>query len=228
MIRFTKGKAPRVLASWQATPGADWESLSAADKSELRNALVRDQGALCAYCQRRIASTEERMKIEHWNARSTSKKKTIFQWSNLLGVCLGDEAKECGLRPGERHCDTSRGNAKLFLHPVEGEGPSPSEHLKYTHQGEVRPAADTQELKNAVQSDIDVLNLNARRLKKARTEIFDALKQQLERKGFSMASLNVEYRKSALRWGEVASEQADFVRYFIRRWARKNGFTLTD
>lgn len=42
------------------------------------------------------------MKIEHWLAQSGGADK--LRWSNLLGVCLGDEKAETGAPEGERHC----------------------------------------------------------------------------------------------------------------------------
>ncbi|UQA54921.1 retron system putative HNH endonuclease [Polyangium aurulentum] len=223
MLRHSKGQAPRVLTGWQATPGADWESLSAADKDKVREALLRDQGRLCAYCQRRIPTKDKRMKVEHWSAQSGGEGK--LRWTNLLGVCLGDAAIETGSTTGERHCDTARGDKKLFLHPVEGQGPSPREYLGYTAEGEARPSKEKTDARH-VAEDISALNLNAQRLRRARREVYEMLKQRLEEAGWDAAALRAEYKAAGIQPGVPALEHCEMVRYHLQRWARKQNIAL--
>jgi uncharacterized protein (TIGR02646 family) len=223
MLRYPKGPQPGVLTRWQATPNAGWESLPAADKDEVRAAVVRDQGHLCAYCQRRIPTRDGRMKIEHWLAQSEGK--DVLRWTNLLGVCLGDESAETGSPRGERHCDTARGNARLFLHPVEGHGPSPRDHLVYSAEGEVRPRETPQS--DVVQRDIDALNLNAPRLRRARVAAYDALKQRLEKAGWTAKALRGEHRAAQLQPGIPAPPQCGLVSYLVEGWARKRGVSIS-
>ena len=223
MLRYVKGAAPtQVLAGWQATPNASWESLSGADKEKVREALLRDQGRLCAYCQRRIPTRDDRMKVEHWRAQSGGKDK--LRWSNLLGVCLGDEKVETGVPEGEQHCDTARGDAALFLHPVDGEGPNPLDHLTYTAEGKVIPK-DTPN-QRAVQEDIDALNMNAARLRRERKVVFDELWRRLERAGWDPRALRDEYRAAQLQPGVRAVPQCEVIRHHVRRRAQKNGVKL--
>lgn len=164
------------------------------------------------------------MKVEHWQAQSTGQNQ--LRWRNLLGVCLGDAAIETGSAAKEQHCDTSRGDAKLFLHPVEGEGPSPREHLRYTPTGEVRASENKPELSERVQSDISALNLNANRLRRARLAVFDALCERLDKDKFSKAALAAELRAASIEPNVPASEHCEMVRYHLQRWARKNGWDL--
>jgi uncharacterized protein (TIGR02646 family) len=222
MLRFAKGAQPSVLVGWQATPNAGWDSLSATDKDAVREATLRDQGHLCAYCQRRIPTRDGRMKVEHWLAQSGGK--DVLRWSNLLGVCLGDERAETGSLQGERHCDTSRGDAVLFLHPVEGQGPSPRDHLRYTAGGEALPKNTPQE--SFVRGDIDALNMNAARLRRERTVVYDELKRRLDRAGWNAKALRDEHRACRIEPGVRASPQCEVARYHIERWARHRGLEL--
>ncbi len=224
MLRYRKGAEPKGLTGWQATPNASWESIPAGDKNVVRDALLRDQGYLCAYCQRRIPAKDGRMKVEHWHPQSTGKDDR--RWSNLLGVCLGDEAAESGSTRGERHCDTARGNAALFLHPVEGRGPDPREHLGYTAGGEARPSQDNPETAAAVTGDIHTLNLNARRLRRARDEVYEELKKRLDKAGWTEGALRAEYDAARIQPGVRALPQCEVVRYHLRRWARKRNVVL--
>jgi uncharacterized protein (TIGR02646 family) len=224
MLRYAKGQAPKGLTGWQATPDAGWESLSAADKDKVREALLRDQGRLCAYCQRRIPLKDGRMKVEHWSAQSGGEGE--LRWTNLLGVCLGDAAIETGSATGERHCDTARGDKKLFLHPVEGQGPSPREYLGYTAEGEARPPKEKADASDAVEGDIRALNLNVPRLRRARREVYEALKRRLDKTGWHAAALRAEYRAASLLPGVQALEHCEVVRYHLQRWARRQNIVL--
>ncbi len=226
MIRYVKGPAPARLTSLTATPGIDWDGLGADDKQPLREALVRDQGALCAYCQRRIAAAIEpatgrsRMKIEHWAARSDHGEDRQLAWSNLLGVCLGGApaTSDAGPSPIVRHCDESRGARPLFLHPVDGQGPDPRTHLRYGKDGNVEPAPDAR-----VEADIVALNLRAARLRRGRAAVLDALWDRLRREDFSTAALRRVARQHRIVAGETAPEHAEFVRYHVLRKLRQRG-----
>lgn len=226
MLRYSKGKEPACLAGWQATPQANWNSLGGAERGQIREALLRDQGALCAYCQRRIANDEKRMKIEHWEARSEGGGQ--LQWSNLLGVCPGNSRLEGDRRfPFEQHCDDSRGNRALYLHPVEGQGPDPGQYLRYTSNGQIyagsAPAApDLAPEQQQAASDIEVLNLNARRLRAGREAVYDRLHDLLKKKDFSVSALREQQAK--LRPGGAARpEHAEFALHHLRRWLRAKG-----
>jgi uncharacterized protein (TIGR02646 family) len=222
MLQYPKGPAPSVLTGWQATPNADWDSLSGSDKEKVREALLRDQGYLCAYCQRRIPTKDDRMKVEHWRAQSGGKDK--LRWSNLLGVCLGDEKAETGSPEGEHHCDTARGDATLFLHPVEGQGPTARDHLAYTAQGEVRPRETPNQ--EAVRGDISTLNMNAERLRRQRRAVYEDLKQRLGRAGWTPKALREAYRNASIHPGTPALPHCEVVRHHVARWARQRDLTL--
>lgn len=213
MLHYTKGPPPKCLTDWGATPQADWDSLHAADRDQVRHNLVRDQAALCAYCQRRIRP-DDGMKIEHWDARSTGG--DHFRWSNLLGVCDGrfPGNRQC---PATCHCDTERGNTPLFLHPVRGQGPSPREFLRYTGSGQVTAEDDR------AAADIRTLNLNALHLSRGRVAVLEALIDRLGRDGdWRPGALEAELRALELAPGSRAPEHAESLRHHLLRWLRKH------
>jgi uncharacterized protein (TIGR02646 family) len=160
------------------------------------------------------------MKIEHWHARATYPEHEL-RWTNLLGVCLGGTAGSPDAEPDRAaaHCDVSRGKAALFLHPVEGQGPDPSVHLRYDKAGKVEPAKPDAR----VDCDIEALHLNAPRLKRARREIYDEMLRTLERDGFSLQALRRLARQHRLVPGTQAPEHAGFVRYHVLRKLKQRG-----
>jgi uncharacterized protein (TIGR02646 family) len=209
------------LKRWQSTPGAEWDSLGAKDRDAIRKALVRDLGALCAYCQRRIVPNRSAMRIEHWSAcnprrgETTARGNDHLRWRNLLGVCDGG-SRLSGKEPLTHHCDVHRGNAPLYLQPAEGEGPSPRDHLRYRGNGKVE-ADDAR-----AAADIEALNLNARPLERGRTAVLDGL-----RSGIGSAPSRLSYLQSTLatldglKPGDQWPTHVEVVRYQLRRWLRR-------
>ena len=113
MLRIRKGSEPACLAELRRTPGATWEAVHGDQKAELRRAALLEQGFLCAYCMRRIGRTDPKghpdADIEHWSPRAAGGH--LFSWPNLLAVCKGNFG-------GKAHCDKSKGDQPLSVHPA--------------------------------------------------------------------------------------------------------------
>ena len=112
MIYIRKGTEPRSLTEYRNQPGATYEGYR--EKDALRDALLEEQGYICAYCMRRIS--KEKMKIEHWKAQNApdgTGAKHALEYQNMLGVCLGNQSSPHDMQT----CDTYRGNAELFVDP---------------------------------------------------------------------------------------------------------------
>jgi uncharacterized protein (TIGR02646 family) len=231
MIRYAKGPAPRQLTALAATPRMDWDGLGATDRAPIRAALVRDQGGLCAYCQRRITLDEDprtgrsQMKIEHWLPRNPAEPDARtgtdhhLLWSNLLGVCLGVSSDPGAPSARISHCDTSRGNAELFLHPVDGQGPDPRDHLRYTQGGVVEPIKPNPR----AEADIRALNLNAPQLQRGRREVLDEVRRRLDRAGYSLSALKKFAHDHRISSGTLTPEYAECVRYHVLKKLRIRG-----
>lgn len=203
MISSRKGPAPACLTVLAATPGADWDSVHGDQKQEMRDGLVRDQGAVCAYCQRRVRPSEQAMRIDHWHPREAGG--GVFQWSNLVGSCATRGT-----------CDDAKHETRLFLHPVRGQGPDPRVFLRYLGSGDV--IAD----EPRAQADLEVLNLNERALRRGRREVHEALARWIERHKPTTAELHRRIRELENPGGEL-DEFAGVRAYHLRRWARSRG-----
>lgn len=234
MIRYAKGPPLAALTTIAAArPRREWNDLGREDRDPIRAALVRDQGWLCAYCQSRIkpedsAAGVSQMKIEHWIPRNPGRDASIedtdrrFLWSNLLGVCPGVSAeRNTPVTRNVPHCDTSRGNATLFLHPVEGRGPDPREHLQYAKAGEVASSVQN----DLVDKDIDALNLNAAPLVRARKAVFFAAWSDLKRVRFAIGALRKLEQSLQITPGVSARPHAEFLLYHVRKKIHQQGHT---
>lgn len=228
MIRYRKGPTPsadpddrapdgaKVLLEASSTPGMDWDGFH--ERQPVREALVRDQRGLCAYCQRRIEA-DDAMHIEHWVARSASTKADEFRWANLLGVCRGVTADwtRDDRRP-VRHCDTSRGDTPLFLNPVEGEGPSPRDHLVYSRtSGAISPRGGDPR----VAKDIETLNLAATVLERGRAQALDGFRKLAEQHAYAPAYLRKQLEEYERR--TTAPEYFEVIRAYILHKLRQTG-----
>ena len=191
MRRIKKGREPACLADLRSTPGATWSSVYGTQRQEIREGTCADQHWLCAYCMSPLARppTDVSMKIEHFETRSLAKH-LIFDWGNLLGVCLGDvgvkESAE-GERRARFHCDTFRGQLPeaqqpLDVHPAAFP-PDIGQCFSYTNEGEIRAAPALEAtIRKKVEAMIDCLNLNIARLKRNRKAVIETLRDGFRKK----------------------------------------------
>ncbi|MFH1464776.1 MAG: hypothetical protein ABIO70_10355 [Pseudomonadota bacterium] len=232
MWGIVKGEEPGCLPKLRAELGADWGNVYGDQKEEMRKALCRDQGFVCAYCQSRIAPREDGegplARVEHWETRALNPAR-VFDWRNLLGVCQGDVVTESEAPPpmpghpetgqvhARLHCDNHRGSL-----PPEGQ----ALHLCLTHPvaaGRVRFSGAGQVWSDDpdVQADIVILNLNIWRLVANRRAAVDhvarvagdpprasELRKLLER---------VERRDDDGRFAEYAAAMAYIARRLLHR-----------
>ena len=112
MIYIKKGAEPKSLKEYRSQPNATYEDFR--DKDDIREALLKEQGCLCAYCMSRIS--KDKMKIEHWISQKSEEgdgEEKALDFHNMLGVCTGYMSS-----PHEdQTCDTHRGNIKLEVDP---------------------------------------------------------------------------------------------------------------
>ncbi len=162
-------------------------------KTELLEALLKEQNFLCAYCMQKINlqnATIEHIIGQKYVDEDGNKlgEQNQLNYDNLLAVCNG---KSCNK---EEHCDTNRSKfqkkypqRKLFITPLENRI---MQNIKFTPQGmifydkftaieEVEKLSNYENLSEMenIKYDIQkVLNLNCNNLKERRLNIINALK----------------------------------------------------
>lgn len=77
MRYITKGREPSSLTQYKKQSGAYFDGVN---KEDIRQALLEEQGYLCAYCMRRISA--ENMKIDIGNHKANIKQKN---W--IIPIC---------------------------------------------------------------------------------------------------------------------------------------------
>ncbi len=170
MIHIQKGREPDSLTAYRKQAFATYEDF--AHKDKIREALLRDQGHICAYCMRRIINDGAKMKIEHWTPQSKLESEAEkLDYRIMLGVCDGCAGDDYAYTT----CDTHRGNADLTVNPLNA-------HMMHTisHTRDGRITSSNE----AIQEDLDnKLNLNCVRAKSqlvsSRKKVYGEVSQRL-------------------------------------------------
>lgn len=171
MIPINKNSPPASLVTYKQQVGASFVAMDSGVNGDLRKSLFKEQGGICAYCERKI--NIEKSQIEHHceqsicNGESSYEDRTL-DYTNLLLVCRGN--KHC---IGERTCDTKKsefaGTDKL---PMKF-NPLTDAHcssISYSASGKIKSKhSDLNEELNTI------LNLNADHLKRSRKKIWTTL-----------------------------------------------------
>lgn len=154
MIPIVKKAEPAVLTKAKQeirnTPDTpfNYSSLRGENKRKVLDALVSEQGHLCAYCMCRIGTDKHPATIEHIvpqhprNIESDGELSLSFK--NMVAVCDGREGATC---------DKRRGNKPLTVNPTK---PDSLKGITYRRNGEIDAEDDT------IQHDLQItLGLNA-------------------------------------------------------------------
>lgn len=147
----------------------------------LLDALLKEQGYICAYCMGKLISQED-AHVEHFLPRQTNKHEEL-NYMNLLAVCNG-LTESHPEKEHFHHCDKTKGidgkmNGKVSLKVLDPREKKKSEdRLTYTLNGliMVRDKSDTDVLHDLEK----VLNLNNKGLVQRRKALFDAVKDKLK------------------------------------------------
>ncbi|MBP6721355.1 MAG: hypothetical protein KA239_03470 [Bacteroidia bacterium] len=189
MIQINKGKEPAAWTAKCATPGFT----KYAPIQELRDALIAEQFAICAFCMRRIPTkdqwrTEESLasgagldgteretsKIAHLQSRSRHPELQLKYW-NMVAACPG-------MINGDAHCDKSQESDDVTLPLFK---PSLQAAISYrTKDGEIKCAEPQWH-----QEMTEILKLNNALLKKCRWEVIEGVRRQIEAKKWKTTQL---------------------------------------
>lgn len=144
MIYINKEREPESFENYRNSLNAHFDDMPREIKDELRQALLQEQGCLCAYCMSRIKESKD-IKIEHYQARNSNNE---LEYANLLAVCKGNE----GVQSKHQTCDTKKGEQVLHINPLKK---SDMETIFYQIDGTIKSSNEV------FDADIEkVLNLN--------------------------------------------------------------------
>ena len=156
---------------------------SGASRNELMDALAQNQHGLCAYCE--IAIPAWPRQIEHVIPRSDPQHGTTKELdiTNMIACCVGGTRLKAK-KSGGHTCGQAKGNQndENFIDPrILPARPSLTKILRNGHIIADEEACESEGIPTArVRRTIDILNLNAERLRLVRTKYWNEL---VERSG---------------------------------------------
>ena len=226
---------PPCLQDFRTThPGGSWDEFRDSDCYHvIREATRRDQGRLCAYCERLLPGDDEQ--IGHFHPKSDEslpRKNWALEWTNLWLACRGGDQVRTN-DPGaylppvaeNRSCDTAK-EARV----VDGQILAPDEVPAFPRIFRYRQASDAVLIEpdeqacaqagipvEKVRETVEVFSLNCRRLSDARLAVLRELNahQKRLRDGGSL---------TPVRWQQLATRhlsrdgEAWKAFFTLRRW----------
>ena len=116
MVTIHKQPEPLAWINYRRTPGVAYQALP-----ELRQALLEEQGYICAYCMRRIPVRDrlpvrndgisETSRIEHLQSQEHYTERAL-DYTNMVICCPG-------MIDGTAHCDRSKANHDISFTPLD-------------------------------------------------------------------------------------------------------------
>jgi len=179
MKHIVKDRDTPEFDEWKASANDDWqptyEDLRDPEKKEVKDSLIKEQGYICCYCERRL--TDDGSHIEHFNPRSNNTVNPL-DYTNMLCSCQNQ------LEQGEpRHCGHLKGNwfdSQLLVSPLDSDCEG---HFAYTADGEIQPARKSDD---AARMTIEKLGLNINKLSALRKKAIEPfLDENLSEREFS-------------------------------------------
>jgi len=208
MIHIKKGTEPREWTERKATPGFKYEATP-----ELRNALLHEQGYICAYCMRRIPTpvndlkANETSKIEHIQSRK-NRPDLQLDYSNMAICCPGN-------LNNESHCDTAKKDSNLCfpLYNIELQ-----ESIYYSlKDGSI--SSKREDWNNDIQN---VLKLNHPLLKKNRNAALNGVIEAMKSLGWNHQTVNRKYNHYQSRNAEGKfNEYCGIVIWYLEKKIRQ-------
>jgi uncharacterized protein (TIGR02646 family) len=157
MKHVIKQQEPSFLSNLKANdPGITYEKLGryhSTIKSNLKLALIKEQGYICCYCERRIITNDSH--IEHFRPQCDPTVDSL-DFTNLLCSCVKDKVAGDPLRCG--HSKDNWFDPILLVSPFD---PNCETKFRYKPDGLISPAYPNDQ---AAKETIDRLGLNTTEL----------------------------------------------------------------
>ena len=175
MIRINKGAEPRAWTEKKNTPGfTEYIPIP-----ELREALLKEQGFICAYCMRRIPINDpniaETSKIEHLKSRA-DRPDLQLSFSNMVVCCPGNI-------DNKSHCDKLKGGKNVNFDFFDS---ALQNSISYSTNDATIDSSNYKWNKEIN----ELLNLNHSRLKQNRKNTLDGIIEAIKLKGWKSFNLN--------------------------------------
>lgn len=176
MLYIEKNSEPRELTEAKRKGLQAYDAMSSDTKKSIKEALLHEQGFLCAYCMQRVDLKSST--IEHFIPQNPTNGEAndalSIDYNNMLAVCGGNT--QIAKRKNDLICDKHRGNTFLTADP---RNIHIIEKISYRDDGTIY-STDAN-----IKRDLnETLNLNCETalLKQNRKSVLDAVKSEILKK----------------------------------------------
>ena len=150
MKYINKRNEPKSFTDWKNEDNIEYAKLVNPIKSDVKDALLIEQGYICCYCESKIS--KDNSHIEHFKPKDKDKFPELqLNYNNLLCSCQKQLSK------GEpRHCGNSKCNDMISITPLDINCEA---KFQYNADGKIYSTDKTsKETIQTLQLDIDKLN----------------------------------------------------------------------
>lgn len=167
-------KEPTALRAHRKTAGSSYQSIKG-----LKEALLEEQGFLCAYCMRLIQPEQDKSGVEHILPRASYPEHQL-DYPNLVAVCSGTYGEKA-------HCDKTEAyslNGQHYKGKIDGKitltklyptNVDVERFITYDSNGSIKPIQNDR----FIEEDLLKLNLNDEKYKTYRKIVMDAVQRAL-------------------------------------------------
>jgi len=160
-MRFIiKRGEPESFKVWKALENKDWQpsysKLSNPEKRDVYDALLKEQGGICCYCERELKGKDYH--LEHLNPQAAHDGDDL-DFNNFLCSCLNKTAKGDPL-----HCGQEKGDEILPVHPHQA---NCQERFVFTANGKINGVDE------AAKQAINILALDLGKLNDHREKVLE-------------------------------------------------------
>ncbi len=163
MKYIEKGEEPSFFSDWKMNDkkykrgNPNWDRLKSDNKTALRRALIKEQGAICCYCGTRIGIDDSH--VEHFRPKKKYPQLQL-EYDNLLCSCQSELQKT-----EPKHCGNAKGSwfdENLTVSPLF---PICESRFEFMEDGRIRPSDNNDE---GAKLTITHLALNIQKLQELR------------------------------------------------------------
>jgi uncharacterized protein (TIGR02646 family) len=184
MKYINKGDEPDSFTRWKALANENWtptyDDLRGQEKTDLYNALLREQGFICCYCGMRITrdlsdigedtsdTDRDSCHIEHLKPQSIYPELAL-EYKNLLASCQAERDKvppppvRCGYKKEDWY------DENLIVSPLDA---NCADYFRYSASGEILPT-EAPDKQAAAKTTIEKLKLDIDKLRAMRSAAID-------------------------------------------------------
>lgn len=158
---IVKGQEPQAFFEWKSLENSDWiptyDTLPGDTKQILKEALIREQGFLCCYCEQRLTASDSH--VEHLRPQGDFPDKAL-EYLNMFSSCQGERIKGDPV-----HCGHAKGSwfdEVLLISPLKADCET---RFSYTGDGRIkcREESDKAAIETIKKLGLGIPKLNALR-----------------------------------------------------------------